>query len=206
MLNETFPGSSVPAGWTPTVTGDGTVVVAGGAVTLTVTSTGTARLLSPSDAFTADGQSQPFLVSSSSSFNVILVLRQGTSSTDFCPAFQSAGANWVPSRYRNSSGAGALPSGATSFAKATPQWLRFVRAGAGTFTLESAPDVSGVPGTWTVRATTDGGDSLTVDMAATRLEFIVEGGGGDVVIARAGDGSGGGGSVAAVMRRRRMMS
>ncbi len=206
MLNETFPGSSVPAGWTATVTGDGTVVVSGGAVTLTVTSSGTAKLLSPIDAFTADGQSQPFLVSSSSSFNGILVLRQGTGSAEFCAALQSAGGNWIPSRYRDSTGAGALPSGATTFAKATPQWLRFVRASSSTFTIESAPDSGGSPGAWTVRSTTDGGDSLTIDMANTRLQFIVEGGGGDLVIAQAGDGTGVVGAGPGALRRVRMMS
>jgi hypothetical protein len=203
MINETFPGSTVPGGWTPTVTGDGTVVVSGGAVTLTVTSSGTARLRSPIDAFTADGQSQPILVSAVSSFNVILVLRQGTTGVDFCAAFQAAGSNWVPSRYRDLTGPGSLPSTGTSFSKSPPQWLRFVRASETTFTLESAPDVSGTPGTWTVRATTDGGDGLAIDMAATRLDFIVEGGDGTVSIDQVGDGTGGGGISDATRRRRR---
>jgi len=199
LIQELFTASTAPAGSTVDVTGDGTVVFSGGVVTLSAGVAGTARLRLATANMSADDDTVRVKVDSTSSFNAAVILRQATGSGDFQAAFDVNPSNWVPARWRDSTGASPLTS-STLFTKTSPQWLQFRRVSATSLALESAPDVAGVPGTFVLRSTTAGSDSLVFSMSTTTIELFISTG-GSIVIDRVGSGAGGA-SICALRRRR----
>lgn len=215
LLTQSFTGlSALPGGWTTDHATGGAHTV--GSNVLDVTCTATAgsrgRVLSPTVATWADGDTLTARVTVSTSFVSDIVLRQDLSTTVFNLVIYRAGANWQGGVYRQSTGIGAIIGGTTGRDADANQWVRFRRVSATSCALEAAPDAAGVPGTWLLIATAVGADAWPQTWNTSQLEIMTNdtGGGttaGNTTVPRVGDGSGGGGggSVAAVIRRRRSL-
>jgi hypothetical protein len=197
LISETFNATTAPVGWTDTLTAGGTIDDTSTASTTMACTSATgsrSRRRSPVVAMSADGDTITTRISSAASFATMVVLRQDTGSTAFCPAILAVGSNWTAQRFRDATGYGAIAGSVTTRDIATHQWLRFRRISTTQIACEAAPDAAGSPGTWVLIGTTDAtADALTLNMATTQLELITgatDTFAGSTVIEQVGDGSG----------------
>lgn len=151
IFSTTFPGSALPGTMSSDHRLGGSHAVSGGNLTLTTAATaesyGIARQTTA--VAMADGDTATVrYVSTTGTGVVAFSLRTNAADGTFIPSVSvNAGGNWFARVFRTSSGPGANLGAAGPSATTNP-WLRFRRSGTSCI-AETAPDVSGAPGSWT---------------------------------------------------------